>query len=104
MATKAITVSTRLFPEDVKEIEEFTKKEHLDKATFIRKLIHKALQEYKVEHALDLYKEGKVSLWKAAEIAGRNLWEMIEILSSKGMTINYDLQELEKDLKRIKKC
>ena len=41
--------------------------------------------------AIELYREGKVSLGKAAEIAGVTKLEMIEILASKGVSIQYDV-------------
>ena len=49
--------------------------------------------------AIELYREGKVSLGKAAEIAGVTKWEMTEILASKEVPIQYDVEDLEKDIK-----
>ena len=51
--------------------------------------------------AIELYREGKVSLGKAAEIAGVSKWEMIEILASKNVPIQYDIKDLEKDIKTL---
>ncbi|MFA4640530.1 UPF0175 family protein [Pyrococcus kukulkanii] len=45
-----------------------------------------------------------VSLGKAAEIAGVSKWEMIEILASKGIPLQYseeDLREYVKTLERL---
>ncbi len=43
--------------------------------------------QLKAEVALYFYKNGEVSLWKAAEIAGMTLEEFKEILSSRGVKI-----------------
>ena len=51
--------------------------------------------------AIELYREGKVSLGKAAEIAGVNKWEMMEFLASKNISIQYDVEDLEKDIKTL---
>jgi len=51
--------------------------------------------------AIELYREGKVSLGKAAEIAGVTKWEMMDILASKGVPIQYDVKDLEKDIKTL---
>ncbi len=51
--------------------------------------------------AIELYRDRKVSLGKAAEIAGVSKWEMIEILASKGVPIQYDVEDLEKDIKTL---
>ncbi len=52
--------------------------------------------------ALELYREGKISLGKAAELAGLSLRELLYELRSRGIPLNYDLEELEQDLKLVK--
>ena len=95
-------ISTRLPRREATEIEKFAKEEELDKSTFVKKLLHKSLQEYKVEHAFRLYKEGKVSLWKAAEIAEKSLWDMIELMGKYDAYLNYDIEDLREDLKNLR--
>lgn len=56
------------------------------------------LRDKLVEDALRAYREGNVSMWKAAKIAGVSLWEFVEILKVKGIEIQYGLKELEEDL------
>jgi len=38
----------------------------------------------KIEIAIDLYRRGKVSLWRASEIAGMSLEEFKEVLAGRG--------------------
>ncbi|MEN4006843.1 MAG: UPF0175 family protein [Methanobacteriaceae archaeon] len=65
------------------------KKNELD--VFIRRLL-----------AVELYRERKVSLGKAAEIAGvRNKWEMLMLLNEKGVPIDYTAKDAKKDLKTL---
>jgi hypothetical protein len=45
------------------------------------------LKPGKIEVALDLYKNGEVSLWRAAEIAGLYLEEFKELLASRSIRI-----------------
>ena len=53
--------------------------------------------------AVELYKEGKLSLGKAAEVAGmRNKWEMLLLLNEKGIPIDYTAKDAEKDLDTLK--
>ena len=53
--------------------------------------------------AVELYREGKLSLGKAAEVAGvRNKWEMLMLLNEKGVPIDYTVEDAEKDLKTLK--
>ena len=41
----------------------------------------------KIEIAIDLYRRGKVNLWRASEIAGMSLEEFKEVLASRGIKI-----------------
>jgi len=51
--------------------------------------------------AIELYREGVVSLGKAAEIAGLSRWEMMEVLASKGIPLNYDEDDLREDIETL---
>ena len=93
-----VTTSVRLPKEIVEEIERLSKEEGIDKGTLIRKLIAESLREYKIKKALELYREGKVSLWKAAEIAGITYREALEELKKRNIPFKYDLEDLEVDI------
>ncbi|WP_258083232.1 UPF0175 family protein [Thermococcus thermotolerans] len=51
--------------------------------------------------AIELYREGIVSLGKAAEIAGISRWEMMELLASRGVSLNYDENDLQEDIETL---
>ncbi|NJE62100.1 UPF0175 family protein [Thermococcus sp. 21S7] len=53
--------------------------------------------------ALELYREGIVSLGKAAEIAGVSRWEMMEILTSKGIPLQYNEEDLKEDIETLER-
>ena len=53
--------------------------------------------------AVELYREGLVSLGKAAEIAGISKWEMMEVLASKGVPLNYTRRDLEEDIETLER-
>ncbi|MCK4929186.1 MAG: UPF0175 family protein [Methanosarcinales archaeon] len=54
--------------------------------------------------AIELYREGKLSLGKAAELAGaRNKWEMLTILDNNGVPLNYTIKDLEDDLDTLER-
>ena len=93
-----VITSVRLPKDMVEEIEKLSKEEGIDKGTLIRRLIAESLREYKVKKALELYREGKVSLWKAAEIAGITYREALEKLKKRNIPFKYDLEDLEVDI------
>ena len=57
----------------------------------------------KIEVALDLYKNGEISLWRAAEIAGLCLEEFKELLASRSILIEVGTSN-EESLERLRKA
>lgn len=59
--------------------------------------------QLKVEIAMDLYKNEKVSLWRAADIAGMTMEEFKEILSGRGIKIEVggSKEESKKRISRV---
>ncbi len=53
--------------------------------------------------AVNLYKEGLISLGKASEIAGVSRWEMFDILAAKKIPLQYYPEDLEEDIETLKK-
>jgi predicted HTH domain antitoxin len=58
-------------------------------------------REWKLKKAVELYREGLVTLSRAAEIAEVSVWEIIDILTQKRVTLQYSIEDFEEDLKRI---
>ncbi|ODS42223.1 MAG: hypothetical protein MSIBF_02490 [Candidatus Altiarchaeales archaeon IMC4] len=53
--------------------------------------------------AVELYREGKISLGKAKELTGaRNKWEMLLILDKRGIPIDYSAEDAQKDVKTLR--
>jgi predicted HTH domain antitoxin len=55
------------------------------------------------ELALALYKQEKVSLGKAAEIAGVDRWAFQALMKERNVFINYDVEDLNHDVTTLKK-
>ncbi len=53
--------------------------------------------------AVNLYKEGLISLGKASEIAGVSRWEMFDILATKKIPLQYYPEDLKEDIETLKK-
>ncbi len=53
--------------------------------------------------AVELYREGRLSLGKAAELAGaKSKWEMLMLLSERGVSLDYTAIDAKKDLQTLK--
>jgi len=93
------TISVRLPEQYIHEIEEACKHEVLDKGTMLRKLIGEALRDYRVKKAFESYAEGKISLWKAARIAGITYRGALEELKKRNIPFKYEKEDLDRDIK-----
>jgi len=53
--------------------------------------------------AVELYREGKLSLGKAAELAGASgKWEMLMILNERGVPLDYSAEDAQEDFRTLK--
>ena len=85
------------------EIEQLQKILKMDKSTIIRHLLSKSIREVKIESMLEEYKKGKLSLGKAAELAGVNLWEFIELCRKSQIKLDLTEQEAELGIQKVTK-
>jgi predicted HTH domain antitoxin len=59
--------------------------------------------ELKIELAVYLYGQGRLSIGKARELAGMSLWEFRQLLGLRGIAPHYDEVELDKDLATLRR-
>ncbi|RCV65047.1 putative antitoxin, contains HTH domain [Methanophagales archaeon] len=74
-----------------RNLEEIAKEEKVRTADAIRAIFELGLKEWELRKALRLYREGKTTLWKAAEIAELTLHELIDIIDREGIPYDYDV-------------
>jgi predicted HTH domain antitoxin len=70
------------------ELEEFMKVYGADRSTAIRKLLERGMGEWKVERAVTKYGDGEISVMRAAEMAGISIWEFLEILEKRELSVH----------------
>lgn len=73
-----------------KEITMIMKVRERDLSTTLRKII-----------AVELFREGLVSIGKAGEIAGISRHEMLDLLSAKKIPLHYSAEDLQEDVKTL---
>lgn len=59
-------------------------------------------EELRLELAIALFQQGKLSFGKAREMAGMNAWDFQQLLGSRGIPVHYGIEEYEEDLKTLK--
>jgi len=92
-------ISTRVPEEVARDLREIEREERADRATIVRKLLARAIEQWKMERSLRLYREGRVTLWRAARLAGITLREMMELAAREGIQFKYTAKDLEEDIK-----
>lgn len=58
--------------------------------------------DVKLELAIVLYERRKISIGKARSLVGMNLIQFQQELSSRGVYMNYDIEDFEADIKTLK--
>jgi len=94
-----VAISARVPKEIYDDLELFVKTEQTDKSTATRKLLERGLSDWKREKALALLAEGKVTVWKAASIAGVSVWEMVDLIKERRVTLPIRAEDILSDLK-----
>src|SRR5437867_5223052 len=87
----------RLPRDMMRSVRYLAQRERLDESTAIRQLIALGTAEY----AVRLYREGKITLNAASELASVTPREMIEILLDHGLRGNVTLSQARKALEYI---
>jgi predicted HTH domain antitoxin len=76
-------VGTRLPDTVVRDLEAIEQVEQADRSTTVRKLLSRAIQDWKLDHYSRLYGNGKLTLALAAREAGVSLWEMMDYVKTR---------------------
>ena len=96
-------VGARLPPELVRGLELIEDVEQSDRSTTVRRLLSQAIRQWKLEHYVRQYGDGKLTLARAARDAGVSVWEMMDYARARKVPAQYDLEDLERDLGTIRR-
>jgi predicted HTH domain antitoxin len=98
MSKQKMQVIAARFPKSsAEELEKIAQEEQVDKSTVVARALQRYIKDWKLERALTLYKEGKVTLWKAAKIADISLWEIMDIIRQRKITMQYTFENFKED-------
>ncbi|MBW2737375.1 MAG: UPF0175 family protein [Deltaproteobacteria bacterium] len=60
------------------------------------------VNDLKVEIAISLYSQGRLSVGKARELCGMSLWEFRQLLASRRISPHYDVDDFKDDLATLR--
>jgi len=93
-------ISTRA-PEDlIKEIDKLAEKQKIGRTILFRHILMKGLEELKIEYAIEQYRQGRVTLWKASELSGLPLWSFMEKVKGEKIS-HYSLADAKEDIMQV---
>ncbi len=95
---KTVLTTVRLPEKIMKALDEKAREEGLDRTTILRKLLEESIKRWKIEKAANMYKQGKISLSKAAKIAELPVDETMEELARRGIKSDLTLEEYKESL------
>lgn len=96
-----VTVSARVQKSHVKEIERLAAQKGLDKSAVIRQLLATGIQKQKLEEALHQVRTMKITVWRAAEIAGVTYRTMLGLLKTQNIPFPLTPEGLQNEIKEI---
>jgi len=95
------TVSVRLSKESLREVDRLAERLKTDRSEALRRFIERGLREARIDEALDLLRKGKISLGRAAEVAGVTLYEMLDLVRRHHIPSGYGPEDLARDLREL---
>jgi len=93
--SKTQNLTVRLDKALIKEIEEEAQQEKTDKSTITRKLIALGIEQARRARAIEDYRKGRCTVWKASERAGLSLREMMELLRGEKIPLHLSPEDAD---------
>jgi len=94
-------LNVRVPAEIVGALEEIAREERLDKAAVVRRFLLDGIERWRLEHALNLYRAGRITKERAAEMAGVTLYEFLELVQERGIPAPLSVAEALEEVKAI---
>jgi predicted HTH domain antitoxin len=76
---------------------------HIGRSALLARIIEDGVHAELVKRSVRLYADGKVSMWKAAMLAGVSFYEMMGEIRRQGVHPQYGVEDFEADVKTLRK-
>ena len=91
------TASIRLNSQQEKDIENYAKNENIDKSTAVRRLLDIGLNEIRKKEAIDMVRNRKWTVWKAASYCNESFRSFLSILKESNVPFPITIDELKNE-------
>ncbi len=96
-------ISIRPTEEIERKLERLIRIEKSERSALVRRILNIGLEEELKKHAIELFRDKKVSLAKAAEIADISVREMMDLIKEKGISLHISIEEIREDFEAAMK-
>ncbi|MGV8152447.1 MAG: UPF0175 family protein [Candidatus Nanoarchaeia archaeon] len=87
--------SLRASEDTLKQATRLSKIARVDKSLILREALEKGMEKIRIETAIKLFSEGKLSVSEAANTSGLSVGEIMEKLREAGINSKISLEELQ---------
>ena len=88
-----VPITIRIPKEMLNKIKRFSKERKVAKSDYIRRIIEKGLKAEREEEILRAYQKGEIHLSEAAKLLDMDIWNFLEFLSERNVTLNVSLED-----------
>ena len=88
-------LTVRVDEDTYRGIEEAAETEKVDRSTATRRLLEAGLTDYRKRKALDAYRGGACTLWKAAQLAGLSVREMMKLAEAEKIPVHITPEDVD---------
>ncbi len=97
----SIQINLRVPEEVASDLDQLAEQAHATRIDIARQILLDGVAERKRDYALELYRQGRASKSKAAEIAGISVWELMDLTSQEETVNTYTLQDAVDEVRRL---
>ncbi len=101
MSAKSIQINVRVPGKVASDLDKLAEQEHASRVDLTRQILLDGIRQHKQDLGLRLYREGKISKSRAAEIAGLSLWEMMDLIEQAEVPAPYTVQDAVEEVRRL---
>lgn len=98
ISEELVTISVRVRRDQAEEIDALAEERGVDRSAKMRELLAIALSEARLRTALDQLREGRVSVWRAARLAGVTYRGMLNAMREHNVPFPLSEDELRREI------
>jgi predicted HTH domain antitoxin len=92
------TVSTRIEEDELRVLNSLVESSGYDRSTLVKMLLRRGMKALRLESAVDACRREKITLSRAAEMAGISTWDFVALMDNEELELHYGADEFEADL------